>query len=391
MGIKDLEDLKKLSILRSQIDGISVEEILITEFPTVGSEDNVTDALNKIKQSGFQDIPVVDNGAYVAMVSYGVILKKKNIPAETKVRTIMRNLPTLDMETDMTKIAEHMISNGCRQLPVLNGKKVVGLISRRGLMGIAARMKGLKDIKVWEIMTTPVEFIRDNALITDAVEKMRRLDIRTIPVMDSADNLVGVVGMREIIDNFWKEGSKEFGDITKHSKAQITIESVCTTHVETVAWDCDMDKAAALMEERRYSTMPVMDGKEMVGILTEYDIIELLSSCREREALFVQISGLDDEDKTYTAAMYKDIETEVVKISRIYKPESLTIHVARYNDEGERKKYSLSGKMFVNGMTFNAKTVDWDLVRANNDLIKKISDMILEKKDSRVTFRKRKK
>lgn len=391
MGIKDLEDLKKLSILRSQIDGVTVEEILTTEFPTVKSEDKITDALRKMRQSGFQDLPIVDDGAYAGMVSYGSILKKKSIPGDTKVKNMIRNLPTLTTESEVSKIAEHMVSNNCRQLAVLNGKKVIGLVSRRSLVGVAARMKALKDIKVWEIMTSPVEFLREDALMADAVEVMRRLDIRTIPVMDSADRLVGIVGMREIIDNFWKEDSKDLGDVTKNAKAQVTIESVCRTHVECVEWDSNMDVAAAMMEEKHFSTLPVLDNGEMVGILTEFDIIELISSCRERDALFVQISGLDDDDKMYTDAMYADIASEVSKISKVYKPESLVIHVSRYNEDGDRKKYSLTGKMFLSGATVNAKVVDWDLVRANNDLIKKMGTMVMNLKDSRVTFRKRKK
>ncbi len=391
MGIKDLEDLKKLSMLRSQIDGISVEEILITEFPTVGSEDRVSDALSKMRQSGFQEIPIVDAGAYTGMVSYGSILKKKNLTMDMKVKNLIRNLPTVTEDTDITKIAEYMVANNCRQLAVLNGKKVIGLVSRRGLIDIAARMKALKEIKIWEIMTSPVEFLRDNAMLQDAIDIMRRLDIRTIPIMDNADKLVGIVGMKEIIDNFWKDESKMLGDISKNNKAQITVESVCTTNVATIEWDDNIDDAAAMMIEHGFSTLPVMDGDETVGILTEYDIIELISSCRERESLFVQISGLDDEDKIFTDAMYADIEEEIKKISKIYKPESLVIHVSRYNEDGDRKKYSLTGKMFIDGMTVNAKVVDWDLVKANNDLIKKITALVMDLKDSRVTFRKRKK
>jgi len=391
LGIKDLEDLKKLSMLRSQIDGISVEEILIAKFPTVGSEDRVSDALSKMRQSGFQEIPIVDAGAYTGMVSYGSILKKKNLTMDMKVKNLIRNLPTVTEDTDITKIAEYMVANNCRQLAVLNGKKVIGLVSRRGLIDIAARMKALKEIKIWEIMTSPVEFLRDNAMLQDAIDIMRRLDIRTIPIMDNADKLVGIVGMKEIIDNFWKDESKMLGDISKNNKAQITVESVCTTNVATIEWDDNIDDAAAMMIEHGFSTVPVMDGDETVGILTEYDVIELISSCREREALFVQISGLDDEDKIFTDAMYADIEEEIKKISKIYKPESLVIHVSRYNEDGDRKKYSLTGKMFIDGMTVNAKVVDWDLVKANNDLIKKITALVMDLKDSRVTFRKRKK
>ncbi|MDR3282914.1 MAG: CBS domain-containing protein, partial [Candidatus Methanoplasma sp.] len=384
MGIKDLENGKKLSILRSQIDGTGVDQILITEFPTVGPEDRVADALALMRSSGFQEIPIVDGGNYAGMVSYGSILRKKSVTPDTKVKNLVRNLPTLTKDTDITKIAEHLVANNCRQLAVLNGRKVAGVVSRRGLTTIAAGTKALKDIKVWEIMTSPVEAVNVNAMLDDALEIMRGLDIRTVPVVNDANVPVGIVGMKEIIENNWKNDAKGLGDLSKASKAHITVESVCAGSVITLDWEDSLEDAAHLMNDKRVSTLPVLDGKELVGVITEYDIVQLISACRERDALFVQISGLDEEDKPYADSMYADIEAEVSKISKIYKPESLTIHVSRYNEEGDRKKYSLSAKFFINGWTITSKEVGWDLIKVNNDLIKKLGDTIVNRKDSSV-------
>jgi CBS domain-containing protein/ribosome-associated translation inhibitor RaiA len=391
IGVEDLEDLKKLSILRSQLDGITVQDIMKTEFPTVGPEDRISEALSKMRESGFQDIPIIEDGNYAGTISYGSILKKRSATPDMKVKNLAHNLPTVSLDTEVSKVAEHIIANNCRQLAVLNGKKVIGTVSRRGLTKVAAGMKILKDIKVWEIMTTPVESVKEDGMLDDALEIMRKLDIRTVPVVDSGGVPVGIVGMNEIIDNHWKTDTKSFGDFQKSTKAQITVESVSARAVRTIEWEDTLGTAAAIMEERRFSTLPVVDGKELVGILTEYDIVELISASRERDSLFVQISGLDDEDKIYYDAMYADIESEMKKISKIYKPESLTIHVSRYNEEGERKKYSISAKLFIRGTTINLKEVEWDLVKANNDLMKRMGDQVTTMKDSKVTFRKRKK
>ena len=60
MAVKDLEDLKKLSMLRSQIDGISVERIMSEDFPVVSPEDRIADVLSVMKKTRYQDVPVVD-------------------------------------------------------------------------------------------------------------------------------------------------------------------------------------------------------------------------------------------------------------------------------------------------------------------------------------------
>lgn len=391
MGVKDLEDLKKLAMLRSQIDGISVQSITSTDFPTVSPDDRIADVLSVMRDTKYQDVPVVDGGEFVGMVSYASILRKKSVTLDAKVKGLVRNLPTVTPDMQITKIAEMMVSTNCRQLPIVNGKKVTGIIQRNRLIEIVRDIKALKEIKVWEIMSNPVESVKVNDLMDDALDLMIREDYRTIPVVNETNGVVGIVGMREIIDNNWKKDNKTIGDLEKSARSQITVESIALTSVKTINWDEDIASAVDIMVENHISTLPVIEGKELVGVLTEYDIIELLSACRERDMLFVQISGLDENEKDATDAIYADIEEMVKKVSKIYKPESLTMHVSRYNDAGGNFKYSISARLFINGTAVMAKEVGWDLTKTACDLIEKLEDAVINMKDSKVTFRKRKK
>ncbi len=378
-------------MLRSQIDGISVQKIMSTEFPTVSSDDRIADVLSIMRESKNQDISVVDGGEYVGMVSYASILRKKSVTLDAKVKNFVKKLPTVTVDMQITKIAEMMVSTNCRQLPIVTGKKVTGIIDRNRLIEIVRDIKALKEIRVWEIMSNPVESVKVNDLMDDALDLMIREDYRTIPVVNDANGLVGIIGMREIIDNNWKKDNKTIGDLEKSSRSQITVESIALTSVKTINWDDDVAMAVDVMAENNISTLPVMEGKELVGVITEYDIIELLSACRERDMMFVQISGLDDNEKEATDAIYADIEEMVKKVSKIYKPESLTMHVSRYNDSGGNFKYSISARLFINGSAVMGKEVGWDLVKTCSDLINKLEDSVIEMKDSKVTFRKRKK
>ena len=90
MGVKDLQDLKKISMLRSQIESKKIEEIMDADFPTVKSGDKVMDALKIMRETGYQDIPVIEDGEYIGTISYGVILKKKNVGPTTSTRRTAR-------------------------------------------------------------------------------------------------------------------------------------------------------------------------------------------------------------------------------------------------------------------------------------------------------------
>jgi CBS-domain-containing membrane protein len=391
MGVKDLEDLKKLSMLRSQIDGISVEKIMSTDFPTIDSESTIANALSVMKDSKYQDLPVVDNGAYVGVVTYSSILRKKSVSLDAKVKNLIRSIQTATMELEITKIAEMFITNNCRQIPILNGKKIIGVVKRNKIIDIVRDIKALKEIKVWEIMTNPVEAVKAHDLMDEALDLMIREDIRTLPVIDETDRVIGVVGMKEIIENNWKKDNKTIGDLEKSSRSQITVESIATTSAKTIEWDADVAEAVAIMVENGFSTLPVIESSGLVGVITEYDVLELISACRERDMLFVQISGLEDNEKDYTDAIYKDIENMVSKVSKIYKPESLNIHVSRYNEVGGNPKYSITARLYINGTGVMMKEVGYDLTKTMSDLMKKLEASVVDMKESKVSFRNRRK
>ncbi len=390
MAINDLEDLEKLTVLKAQMNSFSVKDLCAGKFPTVGPDDTVSDCLAAMRKSGFQEIPVASNGDYLGMVKYATLLKKKSATPETKVKAVLSNLPTVTCISSVTEIAEIMVRENCRQLALLQDGKLQDVVTRNNLVGIAAKMKPLKDYKVWEIMTSPVVTAKETEMLSEAISTMTDLDIRTMPVIDRLGNLSGVIGMKEVIENSWKAGERSVEKLNKNPSSQIPVSTISVTSVVTADWEDSIADVAAIMADKGISTVPIMDGDEIVGVVTEFDIVELIANCGEREGLFVQISGLSDEDRIYADAMYSDIQTEMQKITKIVKPESLNIHVARYNETGDRKKYSLVGKLFYDGRTLNCKQIGWDLIQANKDLLKKFSDSIKSNKDTVVSFRRRK-
>ena len=306
----------------------------------------------------------------------------------------MSKPPTVSKGMSITDVAEMMISSNSRQLAVLNsgGRKVVGTISRSALLEAAAEVKSFREIKVWELMSNPVESIRDTAMLDDALEIMTGLDIRTVPVVDSADRVVGIVGMNEVTEHFRKSDAKTIGDASgsKKERAAVPISTISATAPKTVNWDDDIGTAARIMIDNDISTLPVLEGEELVGILTQYDIVELISACREREVLYVQISGLDDDDKAYHDSIYDIIGKEVEKIAKISKPSSLTMHVAKYNEKGENNKYSITARLSTDNYNLSLKEVGWDLIRVVNDLMKRMTSEVVSAKDARRTYRRRK-
>lgn len=127
------------------------------------------------------------------------LVKRREIPI--KISDVMVKQVITGKKDDKIKdLATKMYENRIGSIVIVDeGGKPVGIITERDLIYVVAR--GLSpDTPAWAIMTENPVVINENALITEALEKMRSLNIRHLPVVDSSGRLVGIVSVRDLID-----------------------------------------------------------------------------------------------------------------------------------------------------------------------------------------------
>jgi acetoin utilization protein AcuB len=126
-----------------------------------------------------------------------------------KVVDVMTKDPlTLTPNETIGQADELMNTNKIRQLPVVQGKDLIGIVTDRdirsflsGSLGVEAREEAL-NTKVREIMTTePISVSSDDDL-QEAIELMIDQRIGGIPVVDEAEGLVGIVTYVDVLRCF---------------------------------------------------------------------------------------------------------------------------------------------------------------------------------------------
>lgn len=126
-------------------------------------------------------------------------------------------------------------------------------------------------------MTRDVVTVHPTATVVDAFETIRSHNIRHLPVVDGA-RLLGVVSDRDLRLALGPDGDNATGT---------TVEDVMTGSVVTTTPGTPVESAARLLTENRIGCLPVLDDSELVGILTESDLlrafVELLAG-RERHS-----------------------------------------------------------------------------------------------------------
>ena len=98
---------------------ISVKDVFSTEFLTVNENDTLSRCLELFKKDAPPVLAVVDEkGKYAGVIGRRWIVRARLDPATTKVKSLMRPAPKVELGFSISKAARMMIQSGVRQLPV---------------------------------------------------------------------------------------------------------------------------------------------------------------------------------------------------------------------------------------------------------------------------------
>ncbi len=362
------------------------KDIMSKKPVTIECHEDISVALGSMREHDVHELPVIEDDKLVGLVSYDTFLKRRNIPLTTKVENVMSFPPRVKPEMSIMDIAELMLSSGYRAVPVTREEKIVGIVSRSDLVGSIPAMEILKGIKVKEIMTHNPRCVSGEDTIETAKSLMNRMDVRALPVIDDDSKMVGMVGLRDITDSGWRKKQKTgIGGGGESKPLKIAISSVMSTDPIYVDEDQTITNAIELMLDKSISTIMVAKHEVPIGIVTQYDLMELIASFQKTEGVYVQISGLDVEDSDAYDPMYDLIQKSMKRTAKLVKPKLFTIHVSMHSDGHDEHagRYQLSGRMTTDHEMFYAQSHDWDLLKCLSDLLNQLDRMVRKDKSKK--------
>jgi CBS domain-containing protein len=113
----------------------------------------------------------------------------------TTVSDIMtRRVIYLREEDNLSRIVEGMEHFGLRHLPVLDGDKLVGMISHRDMLKIlSSTERREEETFVASVMTRDPIAVAPDTPIAEAARTLLKARFGCLPVVDSDGNVIGIV------------------------------------------------------------------------------------------------------------------------------------------------------------------------------------------------------
>ena len=106
---------------------------------------------------------------------------------------------TAQADETLEVAADRMSWHQVGALPILEGQRLVGIVTERDLTAALAEGADAEVTPVSDYMTPAPEVLRPDNELADAAHLMLELGIRHLPVVRSGQ-LVGVLSMRDVLD-----------------------------------------------------------------------------------------------------------------------------------------------------------------------------------------------
>lgn len=123
------------------IDNLQARDIMIENIHTTAPDDLIAAAKLKMMRCNVGGLPVVDNKRLVGIITHRDILLAGGEALGLKVEDLMsKDLKVADINTPIMEITKIMADKGYQRIPVIEKGNLVGLITQSSLIRALAGM-----------------------------------------------------------------------------------------------------------------------------------------------------------------------------------------------------------------------------------------------------------
>ncbi len=153
------------------------------------------------------------------------------------------------------------------------------------------------EVKVMDIMSTPVRTVKETEKVSDAARKMDRYGVGGVIVVDRKGKPVGIITERDMVKRV----------VAKNLLPnRVKAASIMSKPLATISSNKDISEAAKTMSRLKIRRLAVMEGTKLVGVITSKDIVDITPALIDVMVEKAQIVGLEPSRKSSVLAGHCD-------------------------------------------------------------------------------------
>lgn len=131
-----------------------------------------------------------------------------------------------------------------------------------------------KRTPISKIMSKDILTVNKTHTLKEVNEILKNKNVRHVPVV-SGKNVIGMLSSTDI-QKISFINTVDGDELTTGMFDVLTIEQVMSKDLKTMQQDETIYDAAVLLSEKNFHAIPVLDGEDLVGIVTSTDLLKYL-------------------------------------------------------------------------------------------------------------------
>ncbi|MGC8996071.1 MAG: CBS domain-containing protein [Thermoplasmata archaeon] len=377
-----------------KIEDMYVKDVMNPNPIYVEENEVLSKVISKMKEHQIHELPIVDSKKrVVGYIDFEHLMKRRSIPITSKVSTVMIKPPKVIDSTPVIDAIKIMANNGLRAIPVTDeSDTLLGLTTRTDFTKALLNAESFTSKPVEEIMVENPVAVLEDSTIYEALEKMRKLDEMSIPVVNEHNHLKGMVHIKDISNALWRDKERPtLGDMHGEKVRQtFLVKDFLSPPVNVLKNDKIKDAIKAMLDLKSHVVAVTDNEGKLIGILTQKDIIEHYASSKAEEMAVVQITGLSEGDAILLDSIYSIIERDLKKMAKFenYKPLSLTLHVEEHVSKTSEIVYVVRAKLITEKKVFYYTDQDANLLALVDRVMDSLHRMVRKEKEKEKELRR---
>ena len=262
---------------------MQIKNLMSEDIITIDKDQNLSDALKLLRKHNVSRLPVTNNKELVGIISERDIAAKRgsskyeSMPASRlHISSVMvKDVFTVPETMQLDEVAKLMLENGIGSVPVMDADdKMVGIVSKADFVTLAVGI-AFDKITVKEIMTKDLTVVSPTERLVHARRIMIENHVGRLPVVED-EKLVGMLTSKDLMRAFIDFRKKVPEKYQKSQIKEVLVEFIMSSNPTVTSKDATISEVANVMIETGYNGLPVIDDGQVVGIITQTDILRLI-------------------------------------------------------------------------------------------------------------------
>lgn len=239
------------------------------------------------------------------------------LPKSEAASKFATRVPRISDSTSIDDVVGYFHKARTNALPYMKNNKIAGILTRSTMMKVLLSLDKIGGLTVGRAMSSPLIAIDVNATVSQTRNIMRSNKINRLAVLDGNRLLGLVTNYDLIGGYLkTNERLPEMKSYT-YTPSNIRLSDVVQRNPRTIDQSRPLEDAVRSMVENKISSLLVTKGDKPVGIITDLDVIISASAQGAEEGSQIFISGLDADTYQFEDEIRDMLKAFISKTERL--------------------------------------------------------------------------